>query len=97
MNHGLETWILSSRVNSISLVCKVQSRDNALTQEDEILISKSLLVCTAGVPVRGEQKAAAGEGEGLKNVEGEGEGSEGNACPQGLLFCETPFVDERGF
>ena len=32
------------------------------------------VVCNAGVPIRGEQKAAAGEGEGLKNGEGGGEG-----------------------
>lgn len=31
--------------------------------------------CISGVPVHGEQKTAAGEGEGLKN----GEGDEGNS------------------
>ena len=28
--------------------------------------------CIAGIPVRGKQKTAAGEGEGLKNMEGKG-------------------------
>ena len=32
------------------------------------LAHRSIVACTAGVPVRGEQKAAAGEGEGLKNL-----------------------------
>ena len=36
------------------------------------------VACTAGIPVRGEQKATAGEGGWLKNVEGEGKGSEGS-------------------
>ena len=36
--------------------------------------SEGLRVCNAGVPVRGEQKAAAGEGEGFKNGEGGGDG-----------------------
>ena len=53
------------------------------------------MACNVGVPIWGEQKVAVGEGEGSKN--GEGKGGEGNACPQGLLFCKTPFVDERGF
>ena len=43
--------------------------------------------CNAGVPVQGEQKAAASEGEGLKNGEGEGEGkaSNGKVCNAGYI------------
>ena len=33
-----------------------------------------VLACIAGVPDQGDQKAAAGEGEGLKNGEGGGKG-----------------------
>ena len=36
--------------------------------------SEGLIACIAGVHIRGEQKAAAGEGEGLKNGEGGGDG-----------------------
>ena len=43
----------------------------------------SIPACNAGVPVQGEQKAAASEGEGLKNGEGEGKASNGKACNAG--------------
>ena len=51
----------------------------------------SIPTCNAGVPVQGEQKAAASEGEGLKNGEGEGEGegegkaSNGKVCNAGYI------------
>ena len=38
----------------------------------ELHMACLLLPCNAGVPVQGEQKAVVGEGEGLKNREGEG-------------------------
>lgn len=34
--------------------------------------AQDLIACKAGVSVQGEQKAAAGEGQGLKNREGKG-------------------------
>ena len=50
--------------------------------------------CNAGVPVQGEQKAAAGEDEGLKNGEGQGEGktSNGKVYNAGYIHPISVFV-----
>ena len=65
------------------------------------------LACIASVPVRGEQKAAAGKVEGVKNGEGGGEGNPSSPSPSpAAAFCSpragTPamqakLVDEAMF
>ena len=60
-------WLRYRRIHS-------RSKMSHFVPSLPVIAGRDSVACNAGVPVRGEQKAAAGEGEGLKNGEGGGEG-----------------------